>query len=247
MRFASSVVALAVVSFTSSLPANTYSSTPTNCTTPVPSSTSCSSSSPTPQPCKPSCPTVPECKPSCPTVPECNTSCRTPSSTRPCDNPAGPHVIRPKVTSQYDVWTGAVHRGTQNGKIFKDGKTTDITTLLTFDFPSESAGKTCSFHFDLSSDASAKVSGTGQFNVFTSLAPAAGNTSSWPPGNLRDQHPGRMTAQQNGAATWVFGFPTLGQGFPCPAGQIHGGELVGVGDVDFIEWLAGSSGASIRW
>ena len=237
MRFSSSAVALAVVSFTSALPANTYSSTLTTCTTPVPSSTSCSSTSPTPQPCKPSCPTVPDCKPSCQTSP----------STTPCDKPAGSNIIRPKVTSQYDVWTGAVHRGTQNGKIFKDGKTTDITTLLTFDFPAASEGKTCSFHFDLCADPSAKVSGTAQFDVFTSLAPAAGNTSSWPSGNLRDQHLGRMTAQTNGAATWVSGFPTLGQGFPCPAGQTHGGELVGVGDADFIEWLAGTSGASIKW
>lgn len=46
---------------------------------------------------------------------------------------------------------------------------------------------------------------------------------------------GRITAQQNSAATWVSGFPTLGQGFPCPAGQTHGGELVGVGNVNFIK------------
>lgn len=83
-----------------------------------------------------------------------------------------------RVTPLYEVWTGAVRHNTANGKVFKDGKTTDITTLLTFDFPPESAGKTCSFHFDLASDASAKISGTEQFNVFTSLAPATRNTSS---------------------------------------------------------------------
>lgn len=56
-----------------------------------------------------------------------------------------------------------------------------------------------------------------------------------------------MTAQRNGAATWVAGFPALDQGFPCPAGKTYGAELVGAGDVDFIEWLAGTSGASIQW
>ncbi|CAN9322583.1 unnamed protein product [Alternaria alternata] len=161
--------------------------------------------------------------------------------------PTCSNIIKPRVTPLYEVWTGAVRHNTANGKVFKDGKTTDITTLLTFDYPPESAGKTCSFHFDLASDASAKVSGTGQFDVFTALAPAASSTSSWPSGNLRDQHLGRMTAQRGGAATWVSGFPALGQGFPCPAGKTYGGELVGVGDADFIEWLAGTSGASIQW
>ncbi|EFQ95950.1 hypothetical protein PTT_04037, partial [Pyrenophora teres f. teres 0-1] len=93
----------------------------------------------------------------------------------------------------------------------------------------------------------ASASYTAQFDVFTALAPAAGSTSSWPSGNLRDQHLGRMTVQRGGAATWVSGFPALVQAFPCPAGKTYGGELVGVGDVDSIEWLAGTSGASIQW
>jgi hypothetical protein len=108
---------------------------------------------------------------------------------------------------------------TNNGKISKDGKTTDITTLLTFDFPTALDGKTCSFHFDLSSDPAAKVSSTGQFDVFISLAPATRTTTTWPSGNLRDQHIGRMRAQPNAAATWVAGFSTFGQSFPCPAGR----------------------------
>ena len=125
MRFSSSAVAFAVVGSTSALPANTYFSTPSACTTPVPSSTGCSSSSPIPQPCTPSCPPLPDCK----------TSCSTPPSAKPCDPPRGSSVVKPKVTSLYDVWTGAVHHGTSNGMIFKDGKSTDITTLLTFDLP----------------------------------------------------------------------------------------------------------------
>jgi hypothetical protein len=155
-------------------------------------------------------------------------------------------IIRPDVTSQYKVWNGAVDRYTKRGRIFKDGKATDVTTLLTFSFPAASAGKTCSFHFDLSGDSTAKISGTGQFDVFTSLAPADYSTSSWPPGNLRDHHIGRMTAKTGGEATWVAGFPTFGQGFPCPAGQAYGGELVGVGDNDLIDWLS-TSGPYIQY
>ncbi|KAM0720757.1 hypothetical protein Q7P37_004894 [Cladosporium fusiforme] len=75
--------------------------------------------------------------------------------------------IRPCVTSQYDVWTGAVRRDEINGKIFKDGRKTDVTTLLTFNFPPETEGKTCSFHFD----PAPTVSGSGQFDVFASLSP----------------------------------------------------------------------------
>jgi hypothetical protein len=171
-------------------------------------------------------------------------------STYECPDPTFPgspaQIIRPDVTSQYEVWTGAIHRQTKRGRISKDGRTTDITTLLTFIFPAESVGKTCSFHFDLSDDSTAAVSGTGQFDIFTSLAPAEYSTFSWPPGNLRDQHIGRMTAKVGGEAEWVPGFPTFGQGFLCPAGQTYGGELVGVGDNDFIDWFA-TSGPYIQY
>jgi hypothetical protein len=218
MHFSNSAIALAIISFTSALPANTGSSTPTNCST----------SSPTPSACKTSRPPPRSCNTSCPT-------------------PVPSNVIKPTLTSQYDVWTGAVRHKEQRGKIFKDGRTTDITTLITFNFPAASAGKTCTFHFDLSSDPAAKVSGNGQFDVFISLAPATRSTTTWPSGNLRDQYIGRMRAQPNVAATWVAGFPTFGQAFPCPAKQTYGGELVGTGDVDHIEWLASTSGAYIKW
>lgn len=49
-----------------------------------------------------------------------------------------------------------------------------------------------------------------------------------------------MQAHLAGDATWVPGFPADGQSFPCPAGQIIAGELVGTGDVDDIEWVQGS-------
>ncbi|KAH6644828.1 hypothetical protein C7974DRAFT_384364 [Boeremia exigua] len=163
----------------------------------------------------------------------------------PSTGPEPSNIIRPAVTSQYEVSTGAVHYDVTSGKIFKDGKTTDITTLLTFEVPAESAGKICTFHFDL--DSSATVSGSAQFDVFTSLAPAEADSSSWPSGNLRDQYVGRMAATVGGSATWVPGFPTFGQSFLCPAGQTFGGELVGTGDADVIEWLAGSTGPYIMY
>lgn len=156
------------------------------------------------------------------------------------------NTIRPTTTSQYDVWTGAVRYSSARGKIFKDGKTTDVSTLLTFDFPAESAGKTCSFHFDLLNDPSATLSGSGQFDVYISQAPATASSESWPSGNLRDHHIGRMAAKLGAEATWVPGHPVFGQSFPCPEGR-YGGELVGYDSADHIEWVAGASGPYIAW
>ncbi|KAH7396068.1 hypothetical protein BKA64DRAFT_675246 [Cadophora sp. MPI-SDFR-AT-0126] len=160
--------------------------------------------------------------------------------------PTGSDIIKPTTRSQYEVWTGAVHYNTPNGKIFKDGHSSDITTLLTFDFPAATYGKTCEFHFVLASEATSKLSGSAQFDVFTSLAPATHSTTTWPSGNLRDQHAGRMQAYLPGEAQWLEGFPTYGKSFPCPSGTLAG-ELVGTGDVDDIEWLAGNSGAYIKY
>jgi hypothetical protein len=157
------------------------------------------------------------------------------------------NIIRPSTLSQYDVWTGAVHYKSAEGKIFKDGHSTDVTTLLTFTFPAASAGKTCSFHFNPSADPAATVSGTAQFDVYTSQAPATANSASWPSGNLRDHHLGRMTAKSKGEATWVDGFPKFGQAFPCPAGETYGAELVGAGDIDHIQWLASADVAYISY
>ncbi|OAL03847.1 hypothetical protein IQ06DRAFT_291509 [Phaeosphaeriaceae sp. SRC1lsM3a] len=157
-------------------------------------------------------------------------------------------VGNPKTLSQYDVWTGAVRYRAAHGKIFKNnGQSTDVSTLLTFEFPPESQGKTCRFEFDLSADPSATVSGSAQFDVFTSLAPATRNAATWPSGNLRDHHIGRMAAKPRAPATWVPGFPTFGQSFPCPAGETYGAELVPTGDVDHIEWQASAPVPYIAW
>lgn len=125
-----------------------------------------------------------------------------------------------------------------HGKIFKDGHTTDVSTLLTFAFLPTSQGKTYRFAFDLAADPSAIVSGSAQFDVLISQAPATHNADTWPSGILRDHHIGRMAVKPNAPATWVPSFPTFGQGFPCPAGRTYVAELVATGDADNIEWLA---------
>jgi hypothetical protein len=147
--------------------------------------------------------------------------------------PTGANVVRPTTRSQFEVWTGAIRFDTGVGKIFKDGRSTDVTTLVTFDFPAAAAGKTCAFHFFL--DSTAIVSGSGQFDVFSSLAPATANAASWPPGNQRNQYLGRLQVSKQSEATWVDGIPQTIKSFPCPTGT-WAGEFVGVGDQDDIEW-----------
>jgi len=154
------------------------------------------------------------------------------------------NVLLPEVISQYHVWTGAIDFNTPTGKVFKDGKTSDITTLVTFRIPSSLAGRTCTFHFF--EPTNGKLSGTGKFDVFTSLAPATTSTSTWPPGNLRDQYRGRFQAKLGAEATPGADGITTTTSFPCPAGQLLAGELVGTGDVDDIEWAPNQCGGAAQ-
>jgi len=158
--------------------------------------------------------------------------------------PTHPNIVKPSARSQYEVWTGAIHFDTGSGKIFKDGQTTDITTLVTFDFPTESQGKTCEFHFFL--DSAATLSGSGLFDVFTSLAPADQDTTSWPPGNQRNEQVARLSAVQPGEATYINGFPNTVQSFPCPTGT-WAAEFVGVYDDDDIEWSGSGAGSYFKY
>ncbi|KAN0079347.1 hypothetical protein V8E54_004561 [Elaphomyces granulatus] len=154
-------------------------------------------------------------------------------------------LVRPTTLSPYTVSTGAINFNAPNGVIFKNnGQSSDITTLVTFNFPSESQGKTCSFHFFL--DPSAVLSGSGLFDVFTSLAPATHSTDGFPPGNQRNQQVARMQAVKPGEATYVSGFPNSIQSFPCPSG-VWPIELVGVFDVDNIQWLGFGVGPYVTW
>lgn len=144
-----------------------------------------------------------------------------------------PSVLFPSATSLYNVWTGAVTFGSPVGLIQKTGTTPDITTLVTFDFPSSLAGKTCEFAFIL--DSTATSTGSQRADVFDSLAPADHSTTTWPNGNLRDNHLGRIFAPAPGTATLEQAYNGAPK-FPCPAGQTLGAELVGVYDVDKISW-----------
>src|SRR5437773_1456241 len=96
-------------------------------------------------------------------------------------------TLYPVATSQYNVWTGAVNFKTKTGLIQKTGgKSADITTLVTFDIPEDVGGKQCELIFEL--DSTATATGSRRAQVFSSQKPATEDTSSWPNGNLRDQH-----------------------------------------------------------
>ncbi|KAJ9654531.1 hypothetical protein H2201_008985 [Coniosporium apollinis] len=152
-------------------------------------------------------------------------------------------TIEPAAISLYEVWTGAVQYKVDEGKIFKSGKTTDITTLATFEIPAWTGGLTCEFVFELTEGAT--LTGSKRFQVFTSQKPATASSKSWPSGNLRDQNLGTMEAVKPGRATIVEG-PATSAFFPCPAGQTIAGELVGQNDQVDIAWNNKVAGPRIR-
>src|ERR1700743_3094134 len=129
--------------------------------------------------------------------------------------PASGAVIPPTALSQYSVWTGAIAYNTGKGKIFKNGKTTDVTTLFTFTYPAASAGKTCTFHLSLS--AGSTLTGAPAFDIFSSLQPATKSTTSWPPGNQRNIQLARLNAGLGAEATYLAGYPQVAKSYTCPA------------------------------
>ncbi|KIW71737.1 hypothetical protein PV04_03872 [Phialophora macrospora] len=156
-------------------------------------------------------------------------------------------TLLPDFTSQYTSSTGAVDFHTSRGLVsrYPQNGGQDITTLVTFELPSEYGSNECQLVFDLGNDPSAYVAGTGQAQLFTSLAPAYEDTSTWPNGNLRNQHLGTIQVDVDGRAVWEAGSgpgATVDGMFPCSAiaGMIYGGEVVPVGDTDTISWAAGS-------
>ncbi|KAH0556622.1 hypothetical protein GP486_005542 [Trichoglossum hirsutum] len=151
-------------------------------------------------------------------------------------------IIYPYATSTYAVWSGAINYGTNYGLVQKTQTSSDISTLVTFDFPASTAGRKCAFNFRLTN--SATVTGTGQADVFTSLDNPKGSTTDWPQGNLRDQNAGRIQAVKGGPATLVMAFGNQGP-FDCPAGHRYTGELVPTGDYDEIRWDVYTEGPEI--
>jgi hypothetical protein len=153
--------------------------------------------------------------------------------------PASGAVIVPSAVSTYSVWTGAIQYNTGKGKIFKNGKTTDVTILLTFTIPAAAVGKTCSFHFYLGTGST--LTGATAFDVFSSLQPAKASTTSWPPGNQRNIQLGRLSAVLPGEATYLAGYPVVAKSYPCPAAGAVGLELVPTDDTTDIEWTQGGT------
>jgi hypothetical protein len=161
-------------------------------------------------------------------------------------------ALLPDFTSQYTVSTGAVDFHTSRGLVSRSPQNggNDITTLVTFELPEQYANNQCQLVFDLGGDYSSSVSGTGKAQLFTSLAPADKDSSTWPSGNLRNQNLGTIQVNAYGRATWEAGSgpgASVEGGFPCSAiaGKIYGGEVVPVGDVDYISWTAGVDGPKI--
>jgi ubiquitin 3 binding protein But2-like protein len=154
--------------------------------------------------------------------------------------PGSGAVITPSDISQYQVSTGAINFNVANGKIARSSASGDTTTLLTFNYPAAAAGKTCAIHFYLSSGST--LSGTKTFDVFSSLQPATHSTTSFPPGNQRNQQIGRLSVNLGSEATYEAGFPQAAAAFPCPAaGTAYGYEFAPNGDFSDIEWVQGGS------
>lgn len=96
------------------------------------------------------------------------------------------------------------------------------------------------------------MTATAQIDIFTTSAPAPYTCpiASWPPGNQRDQHLGRMEVVSSGGRTWgvwgerASGFltrPTACEAFG--AGR-RGFEVVGVGEEVLVRW-SGEGGLGV--
>jgi hypothetical protein len=160
-------------------------------------------------------------------------------------------TVFPDFTSQYNSKTGAVDFHTSTGLVSRSTSNggADITTLVTFTLDAQYASNQCQLVFDLNAPSSS-VSGSSKAQLFTSLAPATADSSSWPSGNLRNQNLGAIDVVAHGRATWQQGSgpgATANGFFPCSAitGQIYGGEIVPQGDNVQISWPAGQDGVKI--
>ncbi|OHE97199.1 IDI-3 protein [Colletotrichum orchidophilum] len=166
----------------------------------------------------------------------------------------GSTYFNPSATYTYNVGTGAITPSSGTGVVSKstsDGGN-DLTALLTFTYPPDTAGKKCQLYFYLDGPTSS-VSGSGKLDVFTSIKPAPSSGSSgWGaggPGNQRDVNIGRLSAVWAGFATWDATYKAyLTAPTDCNAtGTVQGLELVGVSDNDHVSWNTQVSGARIYY
>lgn len=143
----------------------------------------------------------------------------------------------PSAIWNYNVATGAINEA-HSGQVSKSTGNggNDYTTLLTFTYPAAAVGKQCSFAFYL--DSRDSLSGSKKLDLYTSNSPAPGPTTSWGPGNQRNIHLGRLSAELGAFATWDATYNAyLTQKTACKAeGTTEGFELVGVFDNDYVSW-----------
>ena len=145
-----------------------------------------------------------------------------------------PQIIFPTSISTYNVGTGAVTYKTTIGRVFKHPTNhgQDYTTLGTYYFPPQYAGWNCEFLFDIGGYDSL-YTGSRKVDLFLSQKPATATTTSWPQGNLRDQHVARMEIDAyTGRGKFIEG---TGGKFKCPMGE-YAGEIVGVYDEIDLYW-----------
>lgn len=168
------------------------------------------------------------------------------------DTRAADIILYPAGTYRYWVQSGKIIQDPQDQLlIVKNGKSADeTTTIVTFDFPQSSAGKTCELLFELwGRDVS---TGSKTLDVFTYSNPpmpvqafSTADVVELVSTKSRDNHVGRILAPKPGNATWVMAFSGWPR-IPCPAGQLIGIEYVGVNDAVAVRWDIGVTGPRFR-
>jgi len=163
------------------------------------------------------------------------------------------NTFNPVSLYTYDVGTGAINCKPDEGKgkIYKSDWDNGhhITTLMTFKYPAASEGKMCQFGFSLDKTDTLTGDKGGLIDLFSSLGPAPGCTTTWGPGNQRNQHLARLAPVLGGHAKYVQKPMTyLTQPTPCKApGTYESFELVGVYDNVNVQWDPTVSGAYITY
>lgn len=130
--------------------------------------------------------------------------------------------------------------------VVKNGNFEDETsTIATFQFGDDVAGKTCQLVFELDDDDTSE--GTKTMDVFNWTNPedlenlVSGKAVKKVQTKSRDEHAGRILVSAPGTATWIMNYgewPSI----PCPAGELIGIEFVGVGDEVEVAWVPGVTG-----